>query len=131
MTWMDVLINVINSLVNIVVTLAIPYLFVLIKKKLSNDEKLANNDKVKYYMNLAQDYLCDTVIMVKQTFVDSLKAEGKFDANAQAEAFSIAKETWLDMMSEEMKDIIINEVGDLDLWVNAKLEKYVVETKPS
>ena len=35
------------------------------------------------------------------------------------------------MMSEEMKDIIINEVGDLDLWVNAKLEKYVVETKPS
>lgn len=128
-TWMDVLIAVIDSLVNIVVTVGLPYLFVLLKKKIANDEKLAGNEKVKYYMGLAQDYLCDTVIMVKQTFVDSLKKEGKFDAAAQAEAFKIAKDAWLDMMSDEMKDIIVNEVGDLDVWANTMLEKYVVETK--
>lgn len=131
MTWMDVLISVIDTLVNIVITIGLPYLFTLLKKKLDNDEMLANNDKVKYYMNLAQDYLRDTVMMVKQTFVDSLKKEGRFDADAQAQAFNIAKQTWLDMMSEEMKAIIIKEVGDLDLWVDAKLEKYVVETKTS
>lgn len=131
MTWMDVLISVIDTLVNIVITIGLPYLFTLLKKKLDNDEMLANNDKVKYYMNLAQDYLRDTVMMVKQTFVDSLKKEGRFDADAQAQAFNIAKQTWLDMMSEEMKAIIIKEVGDLDLWVDAKLEKYVVETKAS
>lgn len=128
-TWMDVLIAVIDSLVNIVITVGLPYLFVLLKKKISNDEKLAGDEKIKYYMGLAQDYLSDTVIMVKQTFVDSLKKEGKFDADAQAEAFEIAKYAWFDMMSDEMKKIIVNEVGDLDVWANAKLEKYVAETK--
>lgn len=131
MTWMDVLITVIDTLVNVVITVGLPYLFALLKKKLDNDEKFANNDKVKYYMNLAQDYLRDTVLMVKQTFVDSLKKEGRFDADAQAEAFKLAKEAWLGMMSEEMKNIIMKEVGDIDIWANAKLEKYVVEVKAS
>lgn len=129
MSWMDVLISVVNTLVNVVITVGIPYLFALLKRKLDQDERLANSEKVKYYMDLAQDYLCDTVVMVKQTFVDSLKAEGKFNADAQVEAFERAKDAWLNMMSEEMKEIIINEVGDIDLWANAKLEKYVVETK--
>lgn len=129
MTWMDVFISVVNTLVNVVITVGIPYLFTLLKRKLDQDEKLANSEKVKYYMDLAQDYLCDTVVMVKQTFVDSLKAEGKFNADAQREAFKIAKDAWLAMMSDEMKEIIIKEVGDIDVWANAKLEKYVVETK--
>ncbi len=131
MTWMDVLITVIDTLVNVVITVGFPFLFALLKKKLDNDEKLANNDKAKYYMNLAQDYLRDTVLMVKQTFVDSLKKEGCFDADAQAEAFKLAKAAWLGMMSEEMKNIIMKEVGDIDIWANAKLEKYVVEAKAS
>ena len=128
-TWMDVLIVVIDALVNVIITVGIPYLFVILKKKLENDEKLAHSEKAKYYLNLAQEYLSDTVVMVKQTFVDSLKAEGKFNLEAQKEAFDLAKDTWLDMMSDEMKNIIINEVGDLDVWANAKLEKAVVDTK--
>ena len=128
-TWMDVLITIIDTLVNIAITVGLPYLFALMKKKMDNDEKLANNEKAKYYLNLAQEYLSDTVVMVKQTFVDSLKAEGKFNIDAQKQAFELAMDNWLGMMSDEMKLVIMKEVGDLEIWANAKLERAVVETK--
>lgn len=128
-TWMDVLITVVDTLVNIVITVGLPYLFALLKKKLEADKRFADSEKAKYYLNLAQEYLGDTVAMVKQTFVDSLKAEGKFNAEAQKQAFDLAMDAWLNMMSDEMKEIIINEVGDLEVWANAKLEKAVVVSK--
>lgn len=121
-TWMDVLIYVIEAVVGVAMAVGIPYLFSLIKAK-------TKNEKAMEYISKAEGYLLDAVLMVKQTFVDSLKAEGKFDADAQAEAFLKARDAWAKMMSEEMKLIIINEVGDLDAWVQAKIEAAVIESK--
>ena len=122
MTWMDVLISAVDTLTDILLTAVVPYLVMLISKKIKND-------KVNKYMELAEKYLVEAVSMVKQTFVDSLKAEGKFDKAAQLEAFDRAKNAWLEMMSEEMKIIVINEIGDFETWATAKLEAAVAEGK--
>lgn len=122
MTWMDVLISAVDTLTDLVLTAVIPYVFVVIGKKLKND-------KVKDYMELAEKYLISAVGMVKQTFVDSLKAEGKFDKEAQKVAFEMAKDAWLGMMNEEMKTIVLKEIGDFETWAAARLEAAVVEMK--
>ena len=129
MTWMDVLISAIDTLFDLVITLAIPYLFALLTKKINNDNRLANNQKIRDYMYRAEDYLANSVAMVKQTFVDSLKAEGKFDIDAQKEAFGLAKDAWLKMMSEEMKNVVMAEIGDVDAWIKSKIEAAVVDGK--
>ena len=129
MTWMDIIISAIDTAFELAITLAIPYIFKLITKKLENDKNLADNQKVRDYMYRAEDYLANSVAMVKQTFVDSLKAEGKFDVNAQKEAFKLAKEAWLEMMSAEMKDIVMNEIGDVNAWIKSKIEAAVIDGK--
>ena len=121
-TWMDVLIYAVEVAVGLVITVGVPYLFSLLKQK-------ANSDIALKYLDKAEGYVNDAVLMVKQTFVDSLKSEGKFDAEAQVEAFEQAYATWEQMISDEMKNIISETVGDLDAWVKTKIEAAVIESK--
>lgn len=122
MTWMDVLIHLVDHVFEIIFVVLMPVLTYQVKKKI-------DNDKAVNLFEQAERYLYDTVTMVKQTFVDSLKAEGKFDADAQKEAFDMAFDAWKQTMSEEMKTVVVNMVGDLHTWAAAKIESMVVETK--
>lgn len=129
MTWMDVLLSVIETAFELIVTLAIPYLFVLIKKRLDADDRFADSEKARDMLDRAEKYLSNTVLMVQQTFVDSLKAEGKFDIDAQKQAFEMAKDQWLKMMSAEMKELVLNEIGDIDSWLKSKIESQIASSK--
>ena len=121
-TWMDILILVIEALMGLVVTAGIPYLFALIRSKMKHS-------KVREYLYRAEDYLASAVTMVNQTFVEQLKKDGTFDADAQAQAFRMAMDSWLEMMSEEMKLIIMEEVGNFDAWAKTIIEAKVNELK--
>ena len=122
-TWMDVLIQVIEVLVGLVVTVGIPYLFALVKTKVKHG-------KAQEYLDRAETYLTSAVAMVNQTFVEQLKKDGKFDADMQAHAFELAANAWLEMMSEEMKQIIIDEVGDFESYIKTQIEAKVSFLKP-
>lgn len=117
-TWMDVLIQIIEMLVGLMVSAGIPYLFALLKSRVQNG-------KVQQYLDRAEGYLTSAVAMVNQTFVDQLKKDGKFDEQNQNEAFQMAMDTWIDMMSAEMKDVITDEVGNFHTWAEAQIEARV------
>lgn len=121
-TWMDVLIIVVEALVGLVITVGIPYLFALLRSKV----KIG---KVQEYMSRAEKYLTSAVTMVNQTFVEQLKRDGEFNEDNQMAAFRMAMDAWLDMMNEEMKSIIINEVGNFETWAEAELEAKVNQLK--
>lgn len=122
MTWMDVLIQVLEVLVGLVITVGIPYLFALIKSKV-------NHSKAQEYLDRAETYLSSAVAMVNQTFVEQLKKDGAFDADAQSQAFKMAMNTWLNMMSAEMKQVIVDEVGNFEAWAETMIEAKVNELK--
>lgn len=121
-TWMDVLIIVVEALVGLVITVGIPYLFALLRSKV----KIG---KVQEYMSRAEKYLTSAVTMVNQTFVEQLKRDGEFNEDNQMAAFRMAMDAWLNMMNEEMKIIIINEVGNFETWAEAELEAKVNQLK--
>lgn len=121
-TWMDVLIQVIEMLVGLVVSVGIPYLFALLRSK-------AKHSKAQQYLYRAEDYLAAAVTMVNQTFVEQLKKDGQFNADAQAQAFQAAMDAWLEMMSDEMKAVIVEEVGNFDAWAETIIEAKVNELK--
>ena len=121
-TWMDVLVIVIDALVGVVVSVGIPMLFSLLKAR-------THNAKVQQYIDRAQEYLTSAVAMTNQTFVNQLKKDGQFNEENQAAAFQMAMNTWLEMLSDDMKNVIIEEVGNLEAWAEAQLEACVAFQK--
>ena len=122
MTWNDVLIQVVNAVCKLIITTALPCLFVLIRKKITND-------RVQNIIADAEQFVVDSVQMVNQTFVDQLKKDCKFDAEAQATAFKMCFDNWMTMASDTMKEVIIREIGNLNEWLTTKIESAVAECK--
>ena len=75
------------------------------------------------------DNIGDIVIMVSQTFVDSLKESGNFDKEAQAKAFNMAKTAALNGISDSMKKYIDKYCGGLDEWLRIQIEAWVKKNK--
>lgn len=75
------------------------------------------------------DNIGDIVIMVSQTFVDSLKESGNFNKEAQAKAFDMAKTAALNGMSDSMKKYIDKYCGGLDEWLRIQIEAWVKKNK--
>ena len=121
-TWNDVLIEAVNLLFKIVTVVAIPYLSYMVSRSIKND-------KLKHLVNRGEEFVKKSVAMVQQTFVDSLKKEGKFDKDAQREAFRMAYETWMEMASEEVKEAIMEQTGNIDTWLNTMIEAQIYTDK--
>lgn len=65
------------------------------------------------------------VISTNQTYVDSLKAQGKFDLNAQQQAFQMTYEAVLKILTEDAKVYLTEAVGDLDEYITKQIEAQV------
>lgn len=57
-----------------------------------------------------------------QTYVESLKKSGNFGAEAQLEALNKAKEIALSQLSEEVKEYITTNYGDINNWLTTQIE---------
>ena len=122
MTWNEVLMYIINGVFKIVITLLIPYGISLLKAKLTNDMQIK-------YVDLAKQMIVEAVEQVQQTYVDNMKAEDLFDANAQATAFDMVKTTVLNTMSDRMKGIVMEAVGDFEEFLRNTIESSVYTMK--
>lgn len=77
----------------------------------------------------AVDTVSNTVLYVMQTYVDSLKTKGEFDALAQQEAFNKAKERAKNLINEYAKEAIELQYGDFSMWLDTEIEKDVHDYK--
>ena len=64
-----------------------------------------------------------------QTFVDIRKAEGTFDRDTWAIAFEKTKGNILAILTETQREAIEEVYGDLDKWLETKIEATVLEVK--
>ena len=54
--------------------------------------------------------------------VEALKKSGGFDQKAQIYAFNLAKDTALKQLSDETKNYITNNYGNLEEWLKTQIE---------
>lgn len=66
--------------------------------------------------------MVSAVKTVFQTYVDALKKEGKFDKESQILALTKAKDIALSQMTEDVKEFIQTNYGELDLWLTIQIE---------
>ena len=122
MDWKDLLIYIIQTLCGLVITVGIPFLFTLLRKKVK-DEKIAR------LLTRVENIVKQTVILINQTYVDALKEEGLFDKEAQKAAFEMCKEKVLAMLNDEAIVAIAETFGDYEEWIRTLIEAYVRENK--
>lgn len=80
------------------------------------------NDTAAKLLTEATTVVTNAVRCVFQTYVESLKAEGKFDAQSQEIALKKARDIALSQLSETAKEYIKNNFGDINEWVNTQIE---------
>lgn len=95
-------------------------------KEVKNQNELLQLNK---YIDYATEIILDVVNSISQTTVDGLKKEGAFTKEKQKEVFEKAREEILSILTEESKEILAAAYGDLDKWLNAKIEATVKSEK--
>lgn len=101
------------------------YITSLIQKKTQEITKEADNEIANKYINLLSETITQCVIATNQTYVESLKKSGSFDAEAQKEAFRRTYESVMNILTVEAKQYLANIYGDLDKYITSKIESEV------
>ena len=88
--------------------------------KESTDDEIAQK-----YLDMLLTTVRQCVITTNQTYVDALKAEGKFDKEAQEIAFNKTLDAVLSVLSEDAKQYITELTGDLNTYLVQLIESEV------
>ena len=124
--------EVLNYCLYIVLTVILPvvtkYAVDLIKTKIKESNIIADatkNEDLSKIVEGALSDVMDAVLYINQIYVDSLKSSGKFDKEAQEEAFNRAYAEAINMISAEAKNVIEQLYGSFDKWLKLKIESSV------
>ena len=101
------------------------FVVIWIKAKSAELQKKTNNDILNKYVQMATDTITNCVIATTQTYVNSLKEQGKFDEAAQKEAFQRTYQAVLLILSDDAKEYLNNAFGDLNKYLQEKIESTV------
>lgn len=112
-----------------IVPLLITYGIIFLKVKIKEQEKKLENDQLIKYIDAATDAISKAVLTVSQTYVDTLKKEGKFDAEAQKTAKQMAIDKAKTLITAESKAAIETLYTDFEAYLNDAIESLVKENK--
>lgn len=101
------------------------FLIKFINKKSKELEETVISEKEKKYIQMLNSTITDCVIATTQTYVESLKAQGKFDAEAQKVAFNMTYEAVVKLLTSEAEEYLKVAIGDLNLYITQRIEAEV------
>ena len=128
-TTLQMITEIINVCVIPLLGVLVTYLVKFINAKSKELEEQVNNETAKKYVNMLTKTITDCVIATNQTYVESLKAQGKFDAEAQKTAFNMTLSAVQDLLTTEAKTYLAEIYGDLDAYITTQIEAAVNQNK--
>lgn len=135
-TWLELLSQIfevcIVPLLGILTTFLVS--FIKTKKeevlnKISANKTEEQKKTFEKYLNLVETTVVDCVQATNQTYVETLKAEGSFDAEAQKVAFNKTLESVLSILSDDAKEYLTEIFGDLNTYLTNLIESKVNTSK--
>ncbi len=129
MNWLEILSKVFELC--IIPLLGVGTLYFVQWLKTKRDEVLVkiDNDTADKYVAMLFDTIATCVSATTQTYVDSLKKQGKFDGEAQKEAFKMTYDAVIATLTDEAKEYLVAAYGDLTAFLTARIEAEVKAQK--
>ncbi len=122
MDWQSIVVPIAVTAATALISWGLALLTALIKGKIGNE-------KVVQYLNGAIGIVDGAVKATYQTYVQALKESGSFDREAQLAALEKAKYAALAQLSEDAKAYIRELYGDVDKWLETRIESRLYELK--
>lgn len=105
------------------------YLVQVLRAKTADLKAKYDSTLNQKYLDMIENTIETCVIATNQTYVDSLKAQGKFDAEAQKLAFEKTLDAVIATLTAESKDYISNLSIDLNVYLTQRIEAAVSQNK--
>lgn len=99
--------------------------------KIVTNKTQEEKELMSKYLDMVEKTVINCVMTTNQTYVDSLKQEGKFDADAQKIAFDKTLDAVLAILSEDAKVYLTQIFGDLNVYLTNLIESQVKINKAS
>lgn len=96
-----------------------------IKTKAAEIAARQDNELAEKYINMLANTISNCVIATNQTYVNSLKEQNAFDAEAQKEAFQKTYQAVVAALSNDAKEYLSNIYGDLQSYITSCIEAEV------
>ena len=107
------------------ITVLTAYFVKWINIKTEELKEETKNEKTEKYLDMLNNTITNCVIATTQTYVDTLKAQGAFDMEAQKTAFNMTYEAVAKLLTDEAAEYLNEAVGDLNLYITQKIEAEV------
>ncbi len=118
----EVLLNILSVVVTAVILPLISYAGTRLITYLNSKIK---DENARIHLTTATNIVVNAVRTVFQTYVESLKACGNFNKEAQLTALNKAKDIALEQMTDEVKNFINKNYGSVDAWLTTNIESTI------
>ena len=129
MDWMLMLYQIFDLCVIPFLGVLTMYLVQFIRLKSKEITDKTDSDLADKYIQMLTDTITTCVIATNQTYVEALKKQGKFDAEAQKEAFNLTYNAVMAVLTDEAKHYLAAIYGDLTAYITTRIEAEVNVTK--
>ena len=129
MDWMNLLYDIFDLCIIPLFGVLVAYVVKYINVKGNEIAANVDSELASKYIVMLTTTIADCVVATNQTYVESLKKEGKFDKDAQAKAFQMTYDAVMDILTDDAKEYLANFYGDLTLYLTKRIEAEVVANK--
>lgn len=129
LTWLIILQQIFEVSIIPLIGVLTGILIKFINSKSKEIIAITEDERAKKYIEMLDSTITNCVLATTQTYVDSLKKAGKFDAEAQKTAFEMTYNSVLNVLTEDAKEYLTMFYGDLSAYMTNKIEAEVKNAK--
>lgn len=125
MEWLDLLYQILEVCVIPLLGVLTAFIVKFINIKSDEIANKVNNEMVEKYITMLSETISSCVIATNQTYVEALKKNNAFTAEAQKEAFNLTFNAVMAVLTDEAKVYLAEAYGDLTAYITTKIEAEV------
>ena len=129
MDWLNILQQIFELCIIPLLAIITRSLVIYISTKKDELKNETDNELAKKYLDLLNDTIANCVIATNQTYVEALRKDIAFTADAQQAAFDKNYQAVIATLSEEAQKYLPEVVGDLQTYITQKIEASVNQNK--
>jgi hypothetical protein len=125
MEWLPLLYEILQVCIIPLLGVLTAYIVKFINVKSGEIQNKVENDMADKYIAMVTDTISACVIATNQTYVEALKKQNAFTAEAQKEAFQLTYNAVMAILTDDAKDYLAEIYGDVAAYITNKIEAEV------
>lgn len=125
MEWLSLAYEILQVCIIPLLGVLTAYVIKFINFKSIEIQNQVDNDLADKYIAMITDTISACVMATNQTYVEVLKKQNAFTAEAQKEAFNLTYNAVMSILTDDAKDYLAEIYGDVSAYITNKIEAEV------